>query len=505
VSGSLAASSQLGLLLRHEARLIWRGSLFGGRNGWALLIGAAILLHAIGYGVALGFSHVHLAPTDQVLSATLGILFVGGLMLAQAVQRASEVLDDRTDLSWLLSSPVPPRHVLAVRLLAVAGGVSLYWLLLLVPLADGMLFLGRADLAGVYPMLLVLALLVTSCGFAVTFVLLRFCDVRRARALANGFATLVGATVFLGGQTRSLMPAEVSDRFWQSFAPASADAAARAPQWLPARALMGEWRPVVVLMGLAIFAAVAVSWGMQAWFAAGAQAVVGAGAAGGARQRADRRIFAQGRFRNLLRKEIRLLHRYPGLAGLAFYYTIYLVPAVVAIARGATLHGPDVSSARLLGVAPVLTSGELARLFISVTMMGDEAAELVRTAPVRAGETRAAKLAAAALGVLSILGLPILGLGASLPGAVPAMLAGIFGNVSCNLLLGLWRPAPIRRTDLRRDRKGWGGLVNLVGFLFSGAWSIATWKMLQGSMLALIPAALAVLGLWLCRPRESEA
>jgi ABC-2 type transport system permease protein len=503
VSASLAAPGHLGLLLRHEARLIWRGSLFGGRHGWALLLGAAVLLHAIGYGVALGFTRVHLSPSDQVLSATLALLFVGGLMLAQAVQRASELLDDRTDLSWLLSTPVPPRHVLAVRLLAVSGGVSLYWLLLLVPLANGMLFLGRPDLLGVYPMLLVLALLVTSCGFAVTFILLRFCDVRRARALANGFATLVGATVFLGGQTRSLMPADVSDRFWRSFAPAN-EAAARGLQWLPAHALMGEWAPVVLLLGLAILCAVAVSWGLQAWFAAGAQAVVGNGAGERVNERADRRPFVQGRFRNLLTKEVRLLHRYPGLAGLAFYYTIYLVPAVVAIARGATMHGQDTAGARLLGVAPVLTSGELARLFVSVTMMGDEAAELVRTAPVRAGETRAAKLAAAGLGVISILGLPVIGLGISLPQAVPAMLAGMFGNIFCNLLLGLWRPAPIRRTDLRRDRKGWGGLVNLVGFLFSGAWSIATWKMLQGSALALVPAALAVIGLWLCRPRQAE-
>jgi hypothetical protein len=115
---------------------------------------------------------------------------------------------------------------------------------------------------------------------------------------------------------------------------------------------------------------------------------------------------------------------------------------------------------------------------------------------------RGAKLVAASLGVLSILGLPVLGLGASLPAAVPAMMAGIAGNVGCNLLLGLWRPAPIKRADLRRDRRGWGGLVNVVGFMFSGAWSIATWQMLQGSLLALVPAALSVGGLWLCRPAK---
>ena len=37
------------------------------------------------------------AQGDRLLGATLVLLFVGGLMLSQAVQRASELLDDRTD------------------------------------------------------------------------------------------------------------------------------------------------------------------------------------------------------------------------------------------------------------------------------------------------------------------------------------------------------------------------------------------------------------------------
>ncbi len=494
---------QLGLLIRHEMRLIWRGSLFGGKHGWVLLLGFLILLHGIGYGVALGFTHVHFANTDQLLGATLALLFVGGLMLSQAVQRASELLDDRTDLGWLLSTPVQPRFILAVRLLAVAGAVSLYWLLLLVPLADGMALLGRGDLLGVYPILVVLALLVTSCGFAVTFLFLRLFGVRRTRALANAFATLIGAAVFLGGQTRTLLPPAVSDRFWASFAPAS-EAAKYAPQWLPARALMGEAGPIILLLALSVGAAVATSWGLQRWFAAGAQAVVAGGSNARAEKRADRRAFQGGAMRALLRKELLLLRRYPGLIGLALYYTIYLVPAVIAIWRGAALHG-GANSANLLGAAPVLTAGELARLFISVTVMGDQAAELTHTAPVGRAAMHTAKLAAACCGVAAILTVPMTGLGLSLPEAVPAMLAGTFGNVSCNLILGLWRPAPIKRTDLRRDRRGWGGLVNVVGFFFSACWSIATWQMLQGSLLALIPTSLAIGGLWLSRPRSDEA
>jgi ABC-2 type transport system permease protein len=481
-------------------RLIWRGSLFGGRNGWVLLVGFLFLLHAIGYGVALGLSHVSFAPTDRLLWGTMALLFVGGLMLSQAVQRATELLDDRTDLSWLLSTPAPTRHILAVRLLAVAGSVSLYWLLFLVPLTDGMLFLGRADLVGIFPMFVVLSLLVTSCGFAVTFLLLRLTGVRRTRALANGLATLIGAAVFLGGQAHSLLPHRAADTFWASFAPAN-EAAAHAWRWLPARALLGEAGPLLFLLAIAATAAALSSWGLQRWFAAGAQAVLAGGVGATAALRADRRVFGTGSMRALLRKEILLLRRYPGLAGLALYYTIYLVPALVAIFRGGS---GGAAGADLLAAAPVLTSGELARLFVSVTMMGDEASELMRTAPVGSGSLRAAKLGAAAAGVLVVLAVPVIGLGASLPAAVPAMVAGIFGNVACNLLLGLWRPAPIKRTDLRRDRRGWGGLVNVVGFFFSAAWSIATWQMLRGSSFALVPVLLCVGGLWLCRPAAAK-
>ncbi len=496
MSASAAARGPLALLVRHEARLIWRGSLFGGRHGLALMVGLAVLLHLIGYGVARGFTLTHLAPADQVLGATLALLFVGGLMLSQAVQRASELLDDRTDLGWLLSTPVPPRHILTVRLLAVAGAVSLYWLLLLVPLADGMVLMGRWDLVGLYPMLVAMALLVTSVGFAVTFGLLRLTGVRRTRALANALATLIGASVFLGGQSRSLLPPGVSDRFWQSFSP-SAAAARDGLAWMPARALMGAAVPAAVLLAAGVLAALLASWALQLWFAAGAQAVVAGAAGRQAARRSDHLVFTTSARRALLAKEIRLLRRYPGLIGLAAYYLIYLVPALAAL-----WHSSGGADARLLGVAPVLSAGELARLFISVAMMGDDAAELVRTAPVSTRAASGAKLTAAGLGVAAILALPVGGLAFSVPAAAPAMAAGLLGNMGCNLLLGLWRPAPIRRTDLRRNHKGWGGLVNVAGFAFSACWSLTTWQILQHSWWALVPAGVAAAGLWACKPAD---
>ncbi len=489
----------LGLLLRHELRLIWRGSLFGGRHGKLLLAVLALVLHGFGLAIASGLTGVRLSLPEQALGATLALLFVGGLMLSQAVQRASELLDDRTDLGWLLSTPVPARHILAVRLLALAGAVSLYWLVLLVPLADGMALLGRPGLLGVIPLLAVLALLVTSAGLAITFALLRFVSVKRTRAAANAFATLIGAAVFLAGQSRSLLSPATSDAFWRGFMP-TPDAAAHGLAWLPARALLGAPEPMLGLVGLAIGSAFLTSWALQRWFATGAQAVVAGAASPTRMRRADRQAFRPGTWPALLSKEVLLLRRFPGLTGLALYYLIYLVPAVAAI-----WHGAGRGDARLLGAAPVLSAGELARLFVSVTIMGDEAAELVQTAPVTLATVQRAKLVAAFFGVAIILAIPVGGLAASLPAAIPAMLLGIAGNVGCNLALGLWRPAPIRRTDLRRHRKGWGGLVNVAGFFFSAAWSLATWQMLRGDPWALLPVSIALIALRLCKPRPTDA
>jgi len=485
----------------HEVRLQIRGSLLGRASGQRLVVGIAVGIQLLGvvFASSLLKLQVRIPVSDPLLSASVVIALTGALMMAQAVQRATEVLDGQADLGWLLSSPVPPRRVLAVRLVSVAFSVVFNWLLLVAPIANGLILLGVTGACRVYPVVVSIALVATSVGFGLTFSLLRALGPRRTRSVANAAATIIGASAFLAGQSRTILSPHARDALWSAIMPVHG-AEPDGVGWWPARALLeGGWR-VGGLMLIALAATVLASVGLQQWFARGALAGVSADRGTSADPLAPLRPFQAGLRRTLLKRDLLLLRRFPGLAGLSIYYMIYLLPAVVVLWRG----GGDQSD-RTLAAAPVLTAGELARLFVSACVLGDDGREMVDTAPVGDGVVLRSKLAAAGIGVAAVMYVPVFGLALVMPTALPAMVAGLTGVVVSNLLLGLWRPAPIRRTDLRRGQKGWGGLVNIVGLFFSGAWSTATWFALRSSPWAVAPAGAAILLLLLVRPSGGGA
>ncbi len=485
-------------LAGHEVRLQIRGSLLGRAGGRGLVLAIAVGIQLLGVVFASSLLRLRLRIpiSDPLLSVSVVMALTGALMMAQAVQRATEVLDGQADLGWLLSSPVPPRRVLAVRLVSVAFSVVFNWLLLVAPIANGLILLGQTGAWRVYPVVASIALVATSVGFGLTFSLLRALGPRRTRSAANAAATIIGASAFLAGQSRTILSPHARDALWAAVMPVHG-AAPDGVGWWPARALLeGGWRiGGLALIGVAATALASV--GLQQWFSRGALAAVTADRGSAADPLARLRPFEAGLRRALLKRDLLLLRRFPGLAGLSIYYMIYLLPAVVVLWRG----GGDQSD-RALAAAPVLTAGELARLFVSACVLGDDGREMVETAPVGEGAVLRSKLAAAGIGVAAVMYVPVLGLAMVMPSAVPAMVTGLTGVVLCNLLLGLWRPAPIRRTDLRRGQKGWGGLVNVVGLFFSGAWSTATWFALRSSPWAVLPAGAAILLLVLVRPRS---
>lgn len=264
--------------------------------------------------------------------------------------------------------------------------------------------------------------------------------------------------------------------------------------WWPARALLGEPGPLLAVVLLGLGMAGAAAWGLERRFTRGAAVAEPSRAPRGAGQGAGGR-FRRGTAGALLRKELRLLRRTPGLLGRAAYPLVYAVPAAAGLWQGSG------AAAFWLGTASVFVAGSVARVLISAAAGADEAAELAATAPVRPGAVRAAKMAVAGLGAVAMMALPVAAASWRQPGLTGPLLGGVVGVVASGLLLGVWRPALARRTDLGASRAGSAGAA-LLGAVIDGAWSGAAALAMRGNAWAALPAGLAAVMLACARPRR---
>ncbi len=480
-------------LLRQELRLFWRRYNF---SKWripaaVLMGGGAVLAQLVALGIAAGATHARYTLGDELIGASLMLLVVGCLMLCGAFGGAIEALFERRDLDWLLTSPVSFSRVLVARMLGIAAGVTWLWLLLLGPLANAMAVFGKPGALAFYPVLVALALLATATGTGLAVALVPVWGLRRTRAVATGLALVTGAVPLLLSQANNLVSAATRAAFWLAVTPAHGGM----PQgvgWWPARALLGNPMPLAAVVALGLGAALLCGVVLGRRFAAGALA-----------QRIERprtrrawtgARFTGGMMRVLLLKELRLLRRAPGLLGQAAQQLVFLIPVAFTLWRDSGQSGLVA-----LTTLPVIVAEQLARLFISAAISGDEAAELARTAPVPARSPRLAKLVAAGVGVAAVFIPLLIGVAVWHPSLAPVMLAGIVCVTISGLLLGLWHPSPVRKLDLGGAKRGLSGMA-VLGFAVSGAWAGATCLAAVANPWAIVPACIATALVTLARP-----
>lgn len=488
-----------GWLLRHELRLTWRRSGLASRklSAGALALGLAVVAHFIGLGAASWLVGVLSTPSERLAAASAGLLILGGLLLAQALDTAVAALFERQDLDWLLASPVPLRRVLGTRMLGMAAGVAVPWLLMLGPVANVLAVMDGPGWLAAYPTLCALALLATAVGASAAVGLVSALGLRRARRALGVVSLMFGALIFLASQSGTLLTPALKAALWQALTPPCCgvpDGVA----WWPARALLGDAIPLAVIVLLGAAAMAAAAGFLDRHFAAGAALEPPSrrsGALRGAGQGVDAGRFRRGAFGVLLRKEVRLLRRTPTLLGRAAFQLIYAVPVAVTLLRDGAP-----AAALGLGSVSVFLAGESARLLISAAAGADEAAELAGTAPVPAKAAQRAKMAAAALGTAIIVLMPVLGVALVQPALLPALLGGVAGVTGSGLLLGVWRPAPVRRRDLGARGAGLGA-TDWLGLLVSSCWSGTTWLAMVGSFWAALPGAAALVLLACLKPR----
>lgn len=454
-------------LLRHELRVLWRGSILVRTHRHVLIpvIAVGVIFQAIALLLARQIIR-HPLPADQMLlAANINIVFLFALMFSRAMTASIDVIYGRGDADFLLASPIPPGRVLAVRMLGVAVSIAAPWALLGGVLANALAVYGQLWALAVYPMLLAEGLMVAALAFATVTALLGRIGPAAARRAGHTLALGVGIGIFILGQLSRFVPPQTLARFWQAMLPGP-DGGGVA--FLFARGLLGQGAALLASIGVSL-AVFALAWRVLAKpFAEGA--ITAAAYRPPGRTGAQGGRFANTAFSALFAKDMRLLGRFPGLISQVVYRSLTLVPVVFILAGKGTAYGGMAMVPPLL----VFLAGQLGLFFISVLRGTEDAPELTATAPVPVTLPPRASIAAAGYAALLILALPVLATMARAPDLLAPLLAGLTGVLLSNLTLGLRLPIPLVRAAFGKSQTGTAlGLILGVGV--SSLWSLAVW------------------------------
>lgn len=483
-------------LVRHDVRMNWRRfiDMLGAGTplrAMALAVLGGLVLHALAWPAV-----PHLAgylageattPESRLMLGAL-LICVASWMTAQGLFGATRTLYDRGDLDLLLGSPLPPRRVLAAKATAIAlsslGSVAM----LALPVVHvGALRQGAHWLA-IYPALAGIVLLATALALSATIALFKIFGPRRARLVAHLAGAVIGGAFVLSAQVVAMLPAHWRQAIADALAPvptAEAGALSRLI-WLPVEAALAEpWAmAVLMLAGAGAFLAAVALLGPSF-----AEASLVAAGTPGARVRSKEHRPA--RFRSgapaaLRRKEWRLLVRDPSLFAQLGLQIVYTIPLAVVLVRSGSLP-----VAVALAPAIVVIAAQVAASLAWIAVSGEDAPELIASAPVAPGAVDRAKLSAIALPVVAVAALPVLGLALADGWAALVAMAFAAGASASTALLNLWHPMPGNRRGMLR-RHAQSKLIGLVEHLLAILWAIGVVFVLIGSALWPAPIVLSI-------------
>lgn len=506
----MTSPGSIGWFARHEARLAWRDwvSLMTGRSRWrargltAGFLVVAIVLHGIAYLTVAGSAHLTGVADRPTLALVTGTLLIAwSLMLSQAMEAVTRAFYARGDLELILCSPAAVSRMFSVRIAATLVTILLMMLLLAAPFIHVLAWFGGARWLGGYVLLAALAMDAVAVALVLTMLLFRAIGPRRTRFVAQVVAAVVGAGFAIAIQFAAIVsyldsPGLIAARFHvlDRFGPDSGSVL-----WWPARALLGE-PAALALVFTASVAALAVA--MRAVAPRFAAFAVAAGSVSQPRSRAGTRA---SRFRSrsparaLRRKEWMLLWRDPWLVSQSLMQMLYLLPAAYLLWRNFYAGG---GASPLLVPILVIAAGQLGGGLAWLAASGEDAPDLVDSAPVsRAGIVRAK--AEAVLGVIALIFGPlVVVLGFAAPFAALIALAGIVCAAASATAIQYWFRTQAKRSLFRR-RQTSSRVANYAEALSSIGWAGAGALAAVGTWLALVPGALAIATIacaWLISP-----
>jgi ABC-2 type transport system permease protein len=490
----IARPGTLPWLVAHDLRLSWRS--FAGmlgekraRNVWMVAILCAIVLHGVAFALVpwltpwLDGTHAGNVP----LATALACCFTW--MTAHSLFGASRTLYSRGDLDLLLGSPLQPWRVLAAKAFGIAAGSFGSVALLVLPLANAGAAHGQTEWLSAYPLLAGLALLAAAAGISITIAIYRTAGPARARLLTQMTGAVIAGSFVLSAQVAAALPAAWRQSLldWLD-AVMSAHAAGPLPfLLLPMATARGDASAAALLVaiGATLFLTATALLGRS--FAEASHASAGAEPQDRGHDTASRSPFRAGLASSLRRKEWRLLARDPGVFSQLSWQIIYTVPGAVILLRSETLP-----AAFALAPTIVVIAAQVAASLAWLTVSGEDAPELIATAPVNPDTVDNAKLTAVALPLVVILALPLVGL-ALISWQIAALTVVVCAAAATSTaLLNFWHPMPSNRRGMLR-RHSQSKLIGLAEHALSFIWASVIVLAMLSSQLALIPVAIAAL------------
>jgi ABC-2 type transport system permease protein len=487
-------TTTLSWFARHELRLAWREwlAMITGRRGRrrAAIIGLIIfaaLLHVPAWAVIGRYADLRtpLDPTSRiVISAT--ILLAWALILSQAIESVTRVFYARADLDLIMSSPARLTELFAIRISAIAISITAMALLFATPFVDVLALSGGARWLAAFGVVLACGLSATAVAIAVTIMLFRLIGPARTRLVAQIVAAIIGAGFVIALQVAAILSYGTLSRFaiLTSGAVVALAPPAESIAWWPARAVTGEVTVLLPLLSVSLILLGVVMAIFSPRFADTATSA-SARAAPGRKASGSRRFRVASRQQALRRKEFILLARDPWLVSQTLMQLLYLVPPALLLWRSFADN-----SIGLVLVTPVIVmaAGQLAGGLAWLTISGEDAPDLVGTAPLQQAQVIRAKVEVVliAIGVVFAPLLAALSLAAPWQTAITA--TGVVVAALSATAIQLWFRVQARRSQFRR-RQTSSRLATFAEAFCSIGWAATA------VMILILPLAALICGL----------
>jgi ABC-2 type transport system permease protein len=453
----MSSATALSWFARHELRLTWRewlAMMTGGRRRRkrAAIIGLTVfgaVMHLPAWAVVGRYANLQ-TPLDKssLIVITSTIFLAWALMLSQAIESVTRVFYARADLDLIMSSPAKLSQIFSVRIASIALSVTVMALLLSAPFVDVLVLGGGARWFAAFGVVMAVGLSAAAAAIAITIVLFRLIGPARTRLTAQILAAIIGAGFVIALQIAAILSYGTLSRFAVL---TSDSAAAFAPDlgsvmWWPARAALGDIPALLALLSASLILLGTVMAVFSPRFAdtalsASAQAV-------SSRQGSRTTAFRGGsRQQALRRKEFLLLRRDPWLASQTLMQLLYLVPPALFLWRSFSDHSTAIV---LITPVIVMAAGQLAGGLAWLTISGEDAADLVATAPLSPSSIIRAKIEVVliAIGALFVPLIAALAILAPLQAAVTAIGIGI--SAASATAIQFWFRVQAKRSQFRR-------------------------------------------------------